>query len=116
VLVGQGEELPRAGRPSLTQRLEQSLDHSPEQLVGLEVQWRMGQTRLAHVEERNTKLMQPSDRPAQQGPHHRLGRGIVGLAGPFVQVAADGGGRLFLFHDNSSRSAAESKATNPAAT
>jgi hypothetical protein len=73
VLAGQGEELPCAGRAGLAQRLEQPLDHGAEQLVGLEVQRRPDQARVAAVQEVGTKLVQSADGSLEQGPDHQLG-------------------------------------------
>ena len=52
----------------LAQGLEQPLDHRAEQLVGLEVQRRPRQPRVAAVEQGGAELVQPADGPVQQGP------------------------------------------------
>ena len=66
-----------------------SFDHGPEQLVGLQVQRRAGEARVAAVEQGGAEVVQPADGPVEQLPHHRLGRGV---AGQFVQVALNNDG------------------------
>jgi hypothetical protein len=93
VLAGQGEELARGRRSGLAQRLEQALDHGAEQLVGLQVQRRPGQSRVAAVEEGGAEVVESPDGLVEQGPDDRLG-GCAG--GQLVQVALDDdGGGLF---------------------
>jgi hypothetical protein len=87
VLVDQGEELTYRHRADFAQGFEQPLDHPAEQFVGLEVQRRLRQPRVAAVEEICTEQLQPADRPVQQ----LLDEGLGGAAcGQRVEVALDG--------------------------
>ena len=95
MLAGQGEELADRRRAGLAEGLEQPLDHRAEHLVGLQVQRRAREPRVAAVEQGGTEVVQPADGPVEQGPDDRLGGGV---AGQFVQVALDDGRGLFLTH------------------
>ena len=98
MLAGQGEELADGPRAGLAQGLEQPLDHGAEHLVGLQVQRRPRQPRVAPVQQGGAEVVQPADGPVEQGPDDRLGGRV---AGQFVQVALDDGGGVFLVHGES---------------
>jgi hypothetical protein len=79
VLGGQGEELTHGlGVP---QGREQPGHHAPEQLIRLQVHWRLRQPWVAPVQERGAQQAQPADRP---GGHPTFG--------PAGAVFIDGGG------------------------
>ena len=95
MLVGQGEELAHGPGAGLAQGLEQPFHHGAEQLVGLQVQRRPRQARIAAVQQRGAEQVQAADGPVEQGPDDRLGGRIPGQ---LVQVALDHGGGVLFAH------------------
>jgi hypothetical protein len=110
VLAGQREELAHGRRAGLAQRLEQTLDHRAEQLARLEVEGRLRQARVTPVQEGGAELVQPADRPVEQGADGLLGRRV---AGQLVQVALDDDRGASLFHGASSEGERQYRAIIP---
>ena len=73
MLVGQREKLAHRPGAGVAQRLEQPFRHGAEQFVGLQVQRRLRQARIAPVQQSGTQQMKSSDRPVEQGTDDRLG-------------------------------------------
>jgi hypothetical protein len=84
-----------ARRTSRAQGLEESLDHGTEQFVCLEVERRLGQSRVTPVQQRGAELVQSVDGTVQEIPDDRLGGGI---AGEFIQVPLNGHRGEFFGH------------------
>ena len=99
MLVGQGEELAHGLGADLAQGREQPGHHAAEQLVGLQVQGRLRQPRVAPQEQRGAQQAQAADRPFQQVPDERF-CGRVPLQ--CVQAALDDGGSRFFVHGEAS--------------
>ncbi len=95
VLVGQREELAHGPGAGFADRLEQPLHHGAEQFVGLQVQRRLRQARVAFVEKRGAQHVQAAYGPVQQGPDDRLGGRI---SAQLVQVALDHDGSACFGH------------------
>ena len=95
MLVGQGEELPDGPGADLPQGRDQPGHHAAEQLVGLQVQRRLRQPRVAPVQLGRAEELQPADRPVQEFPDDGLGGRVPGER---VQEPLHGGGRGFFTH------------------
>jgi hypothetical protein len=75
--------------------LEQPFRHGAEQFVGLQVQGRVRQVRIAPVQQDGAQQVQSSHGPVEQGADDRLGGRI---SSPLVQVALDHGGGAVMAH------------------
>ncbi len=95
MLVGHREELAHGPGAGLAQRLEQPFGQGAQQLVGLHVQWRLRQARVAPVQQGGTQQVQSSDGPVEQGPDDRLGGRIPAQ---LIEVALDHGGGVLVAH------------------
>ena len=106
MLVGQREELAHGPGAGLAQRLEQPFHHGAEQLVGLQVQRRLRQARIAPVQQGGAQQVQSADGPVEQRPDDRLGGRIPAQ---LVEVALDHGGGVLFAHRATHRSRRLSK-------